>query len=285
MSKNYFPTLQNQQAVIQWLQNNLPEGRANRIDYLDTNIGSRAPANTALTNGVWTNGRAANLDKLQAILNTPNGDTLAAWISAINAQATAANQNAANAYNKANEALLAAQNAANVTINNSVYQALDADTEVLLNSEKRENIRSTYSQPSYGLQLIARFMPKQDGMVVMKATLKINSPVNGDICGLMCNGLYAGSAAYNEINLVTGITGYTSPILPFGTTFIVNQTNINTYVSLCSTTSSEYVNMKVIKRVAAGFPVNIFLHGSSHVQTQNPEGVACCKYISVGYTR
>ncbi len=38
--------------------------RAAKVDYLDTTVGSRAPANTALSTAQWTNARAGYLDKL-----------------------------------------------------------------------------------------------------------------------------------------------------------------------------------------------------------------------------
>ena len=38
--------------------------RAVKVDYLDTTVGSRAPANTALSTAQWTNARAGYLDKL-----------------------------------------------------------------------------------------------------------------------------------------------------------------------------------------------------------------------------
>lgn len=38
--------------------------RAAKVDYLDTTVGSRAPANTALSTAQWTNVRAGYLDKL-----------------------------------------------------------------------------------------------------------------------------------------------------------------------------------------------------------------------------
>ena len=51
--------------------------RAVKVDYLDTTVGSRAPANTALSTAQWTNVRAGYLDKLnnssyglEAIKNT-----------------------------------------------------------------------------------------------------------------------------------------------------------------------------------------------------------------------
>ncbi len=40
--------------------------RAAKVDYLDTTVGSRAPANTALSTAQWTNARAGYLDKLNS---------------------------------------------------------------------------------------------------------------------------------------------------------------------------------------------------------------------------
>ena len=65
-------------------------------------------------NNRWPDARAGKVDNIQAVLNTPNGDTLAAWLKSISDNANAANSNAANAYNKANDANNNAANAANL---------------------------------------------------------------------------------------------------------------------------------------------------------------------------
>lgn len=58
-------------------------------------------------NNRWPDARASKVDNIQAVLNTPDGNTLAAWIQSIS-------NSAANAYNKANEANNNAANAANL---------------------------------------------------------------------------------------------------------------------------------------------------------------------------
>lgn len=120
--------------------------RASKIDNLDTTISSRAPANTALSNLVWTNAKASYIDMLpltqdyarEAKLGTDNNanmlnhvsaaiggvntniDTLDKKVAAVNTNAVSAVEsavkakvNAENAYNKANEAKTSADNAAN----------------------------------------------------------------------------------------------------------------------------------------------------------------------------
>lgn len=69
---------------------------------------------------VWTSARAGKIDKLdlvQTTLNTPNGDTLAAWLKSISDNANAANSNAANAANLASQANNNAWNAYQEAIN------------------------------------------------------------------------------------------------------------------------------------------------------------------------
>ena len=47
---------------LKTLIDRLTSARAAKLDNLDTTVGSRAPASTALSNVVWTDGRAGNLD-------------------------------------------------------------------------------------------------------------------------------------------------------------------------------------------------------------------------------
>lgn len=47
-------------------RNAYTEERAINLDKLDVNVSSRAPANTALSNGIWTNARAAAIDTIHA---------------------------------------------------------------------------------------------------------------------------------------------------------------------------------------------------------------------------
>jgi hypothetical protein len=71
---------QNSQSVfgrIKWLTdgisgllNGYTTARAQRLDNLDATVSSRAPAQTALSNTVWTNARAQNLDNLTNINNS-----------------------------------------------------------------------------------------------------------------------------------------------------------------------------------------------------------------------
>lgn len=69
-------------------------------------------------NNRWPDARAGKVDNIQAVLNTPDGNTLAAWIQSIS-------NSAANAYNKANEANNNAANAYQEAINakNEAYNA------------------------------------------------------------------------------------------------------------------------------------------------------------------
>ena len=64
--------------------------RAVKVDYLDTTVGSRAPANTALSTTQWTNARAGYLDKLnnssyglEAIKNAANKKAIGSAIGII----------------------------------------------------------------------------------------------------------------------------------------------------------------------------------------------------------
>lgn len=56
-------------GMLKSLRDRLTASRAAKIDNLDVTVGSRAPGNTALSNQVWTDARAAKLD----VANSPIG--------------------------------------------------------------------------------------------------------------------------------------------------------------------------------------------------------------------
>ncbi len=57
-------------AVLQKFVAVWTDGRAAKLDNLDAAVSSRAAANTALSNGVWTNARAGLLDRLDGTISS-----------------------------------------------------------------------------------------------------------------------------------------------------------------------------------------------------------------------
>ncbi len=103
--------------IYDYLTGNLSSTRVAKIDNLDATISSRAAASTALSSATWTSARAANLDKIQAIMNTPNGDALGPWLQDLQNRAGDSVNRIADTQNKLNDIinnkLPAIQNSAN----------------------------------------------------------------------------------------------------------------------------------------------------------------------------
>lgn len=184
MAKSYFPTLANQEEI------------KNKINGLTSGMNNHDAA--------WTPGRAAKLDNIQAVLNTPDGNTLAAWINAVNTNAASANtyaqqavNSANNAYNIANQAnqnaanaanqAAAALNAINANNNGTQYRYYPRTTSItnlpiLVRPLKHSLSSVTVTTQGELYQLICKFYPECDGLIniYVDGTLSSSNTNNTD---------------------------------------------------------------------------------------------------------
>lgn len=168
--RTYFPTMANQEDI----KSRIGTSGDGATDNPTTLFGGVKGILNKFTS-IWTAVRAAKLDNIQTVLNTPDGNTLAAWISAIDTKALnaynkaeAARVSADNAANQAYAALVAVQNAAN-----SIAQIKNAtDGHYICSGNARYTVLNreiTYTsaeRPNNGAyKSLGCFTPKKDGIV------------------------------------------------------------------------------------------------------------------------